>query len=113
MTIDSIILDSSAKLVVTPTTTDALDISAFYADATSAGLVPGNQLTKVTAASEADVVSAPAAGVQRLIKSLVIHNRGGSSNTVQVAVKVGANLYILVSKAIAAGTSWSSNEPDA
>lgn len=76
-------------------TTSPMEITAAYADATQ-GFVPGNQNSLSNGVTAATIVSAPAAGVVRMIRTISIYNSDTAVNTVTVALLDNLTSYSLV-----------------
>lgn len=76
-------------------TTSPMQITAAYADATQ-GFVPGNQNSLSNGTTAATIVSAPAAGVVRMIRTISIYNSDTAVNTVTVALLDNLTTYNLV-----------------
>lgn len=97
------ILDSSSKSLVidldATVTTNQLEFSVSYAEVTSdasgvvTGTLPSGAVGVTNNTTEVTMVSAPTAGKQRIIKSVIVYNSDTQNATVVVSIKVTSTLY--------------------
>ena len=89
-----IVLDATTKKIVLflggAITTSQLEWVASYADSTATALTEGNSHGTSNSTTAVDVVTAPAASTQRIIKSIIVHNKDTVSATVTVEMDISA-----------------------
>jgi hypothetical protein len=80
------LISTSDKVQLTPSSTSTLEVRTDWVEATTvAGViqdstfVPGNQRTSFTAATIADILSAPAANKVRNVKLIIVRNTGAAN----------------------------------
>lgn len=81
-------------MIILPTTTDKLqlitsaggsvNVHAAYLDNVSGSVAPGRQNTRITTATTTDILSPPASGAYRNLKTLHVYNAGAANNVVTV-----------------------------
>jgi len=83
-----IVLDATTKKLQLVTTSIAdVHVVVSYADTTATTFTPGVQTTAINSVTTTDILAAPAASTQRLVKSISIVNaHASSSNTVSVVL---------------------------
>ncbi len=79
-----LLVSTTDKLQVVTGSAGAIDVHASWMDNVSGGVQPGRTNTNIATAATVDIVAAPAAGVQRNIKTLHIRNRGTANNAITV-----------------------------
>jgi hypothetical protein len=81
---------------ITTTTTNSTDWSVGYVDMdTTTGATAGASQGNIASATSTTIVAAPAASVQRQLKSMTITNKGGTSQTVTLNKITGAGTYAI------------------
>lgn len=111
MKLDTIVLKPGQKLQAKTGTAGVLEVTAHYADKGVGGLSPGNQLTKIEGTEAVDIVSAPASGSVRLVKTVTLfNNESGEALDTILQINHGGTIYFLDSLSIADNTGVSTNE---
>ena len=88
-----IVLDSTSKLVVFLSgaiTTSNPEFVVSYADKTTTAVTPGRASGATNGTTNVDLVTAPAASTQRMIKKIVVHNKDTVSATVTIEEDISA-----------------------
>jgi hypothetical protein len=62
--------------------------------------------------TEVTIISAPASGVRRIVRSIVIHNRNNADVLLTVAVKNGVNNRIIFSATLETGDTFEFGDSD-
>jgi hypothetical protein len=111
---DLIILDSTTKslriVLAEAHTANPVDIICNYADATSSALTEGNNPSQSNGVTQATILAAPAAATARIVRTITVYNNDTVEHTFTINLLVTATVYQIVSKTLAAGESWNSNE---
>ena len=88
-----IVLDSTSKIVVFlagSITTNQLEFVASYADKTTTAVTPGRASGATNNTTATDLVTAPAASTQRMIKKIVVHNKDTAAATITIEEDISA-----------------------
>lgn len=114
------LISTSDKIQLTPSSTSALEVRADFVEATTVSgviqadtFVPSNQRTAFSAATVADILSAPAANRVRNAKLIVVRNTGATNpalNTVLCEVVNAAGNVDLFNVPLAVGEWLTWNE---
>lgn len=99
-----LLTSTSDKLQLITSAAAAVDVHASWIDNSASAITPGRTNTAVTTATTTDIVAAPAASVQRNIKTLHVHNSDGAlSCDVTVQHTDGTNIVQLHKVTLANG----------
>lgn len=114
------LISTSDKIQLTPSSTSALEVRVDFVEATTASsviqadtFVPGNQRTAFSAATVADILTAPATNRCRNVKLIVVKNSGATNpatNTVLCEVVNAAGNCDLFNVPLAVGEWLTWNE---
>lgn len=111
MKLDSIVLKPGQTLQAKTATAGKLEVTAHYADKGASGLTPGNQLTSIEGTSAVDIVSAPAGGSVRLVKTVTLfNNASGEALATTLQINNGGTVFVLDQQSIADNAGISTNE---
>lgn len=87
-------------------TTNQLDVTAHYADATTSGFTEASSDTATNNTTAVTVVSAPAASTQRIVREITVHNKDTASATVTIQLNNNSTIRIIKTVTLAAGEEW-------
>jgi len=97
-----ILAGTSAKVVMSTSSTADIAVSASWADNTTTTLIGGNDNTLTNTATATDIVASPAASTQRQIKNIKIYNYDTTdSNTITVSHTDGVLSAVIYRRALA------------
>ena len=100
--------DTTETLNVVTTTAGKVDFTVYYADHTTSTFTPSANQGTISAIADTTAVSAPVAGAQRQVKTMIITNRDISPTAQTVFVKkhvAGVDTYLTVNTALGLGES--------
>lgn len=96
------------------------DVLASWIDVAAAADTPGSSCTQQSAAGVYDIVAAPGASTQRVVKNITIRNNGAAAQPLSVAWTDGTNSSLLIGGMLRAGQTlvyedgegWSVHDAD-
>lgn len=102
-----LLTSTSDAIEVQTSSTSALDVHATWVDRDSTGatITPGRENTAIITATTTEVVPSPGSGVSRNLQTLLLRNKGGATNVVDVTHTDGTTAVEVVSLTLAAGYS--------
>jgi len=111
MKLDTIVLKPGQSLQVKTETEGTLEVTAHYADKGASGLTPGNQFTRITGTEAVTVVSPPASGYVRLVKTVTLfNNESGEALSTTLQINDGGTVYVIDYASIADNAGVTTNE---
>jgi hypothetical protein len=100
-----ILASATDKLQLITSTGGSINVHASYLDNVAGTVAPGRQNVRITTGTTTDVVSSPASGVFRNLKTLHVYNAGGASNDITVQHTDGTTVVQLHKVTLAPATT--------
>lgn len=105
-----LLLKNGDSLRLITSSASALDVHASFVDLASGAATPDRANASIATAATTTVVSGPAAGSVRTVKTLTIRNRGAGTQVVTVALHDGSTLFELFEATLGPDTSLQYHE---